>query len=90
MGAACEYLLHNTGYDIQRVSPCRWENPTLKSVKELEKLFEGMGLVIVGKINFLLSLHFTVANVTVWCIVNIVSEIAFIQNKQQEEEASSG
>ena len=33
--------------DAWRVHPCGWEYPTLKSVSELQKLFEIIGLVIV-------------------------------------------
>ena len=87
-------ILHNTGYDALGISPSRWANPILKSAKELQKLFEVMGLVNVfakSKINFLLLslILLYLANMTVWYLMNIVSELAFTQNKQQEE-ASSG
>ena len=42
------WILQNTGYDAYWVSPFRWENPTLKSAKELQQLFEVMELVIVS------------------------------------------
>ena len=64
----------------------KWKTFGLASWKQSELVD---WLLLASQINFLLSPYFTVANVTVWWLINIVSELPYIQNKQ-EVEASSG
>ena len=46
------WILHNKGYDEGYIeNAALWYNPTLKSMSDLEKLFEVMGLVIVKSIS---------------------------------------
>ena len=75
------WILPNTGYYGGCIEsfPLWVRLPYLNSASELQKLLEVMGFVII-KSTSTFTTFYSRCNVTVWCFINIVSDIAFIQN----------